>query len=185
MIIRFFKHLHTINKHRFIVFKLCCKAHIPIQGLLHDLSKYSFTEFFEGVKYYTNGKESPIINCKKKNGYSAAWLHHKGRNKHHSEYWLDMALKKSTIVIPFKYAVEMICDRVAAAKVYRGKKYTNMSPYYYWNKHRDNELMDEGMQGFLTEVFELLGAYGEKKVINKEYLLKIYNKHIKKKGKDL
>ena len=96
-----------------------------------------------------------------------------------------MALKKSTIVIPFKYAVEMICDRVAAAKVYRGKKYTNMSPYYYWNKHRDNELMDEGMQGFLTEVFELLGAYGEKKVINKEYLLKIYNKHIKKKGKDL
>ena len=82
---RFFKHLHTVNTHRFKVFLLCCRVGIPIQGLLHDLSKYSPEEFWESVKYY-EGTHSPIHNCKKENGYSKAWLHHKGRNKHHYEY---------------------------------------------------------------------------------------------------
>ena len=81
-------HFNLVNKHRFKVFKLCCKAGIPFRGLLHDLSKYSPTEFFESVKYY-EGSYSPITNCKKENGYSKAWLHHKGRNKHHYEYWYD------------------------------------------------------------------------------------------------
>ncbi len=184
MLIKFFRHLHTINKHRFIVFKLCCRVGIPWQGLLHDLSKYSPTEFFESIKYYTDGSESPILNCKKNNGYSKAWLHHKGRNKHHSEYWVDLAAPNKTPVIPFKYALEMVCDRIAASKTYKKKKYSDMSPYYYWNKNRDKEMMNKKIQGFLTEVFELLGAYGEKKVINKKYLLNIYNKHVKGKGLD-
>ena len=116
MIINFFKHLHKINTHRFKVFVLCCKCGIPFRGLMHDLSKYSPIEFFEGVKYYTNGKHSPIIDCKKQNGYSKAWLHHKGRNKHHSEYWLDLAAPTKAPIIPFKYSVEMICDKIAASK---------------------------------------------------------------------
>ena len=106
---KFFKHLHTVNKHRFYVFKLSIKAGIPIRGLLHDLSKYSPTEFFEGVKYY-NGKRSPITICRQENGYSEAWLHHKGRNKHHFEYWIDLQAENKTPVIPYKYAAEMICD---------------------------------------------------------------------------
>ena len=179
--IRFFKHLHKVNKHRFKVFILCCKAGYPIRGLLHDLSKYNPIEFFEGVKYYTDGKKSPIMNAKKANGYSKAWLHHKGRNKHHSEYWYDYTAPNSTPLIPFKYCVEMVCDRIAAAKVYQGKKYTTMSPYYYWNKTRDNELMNKSIQAFLTEVFELLGVHGEKVVIKKKYLKKIYDKSINKK----
>ena len=182
MLIKLIRHLHIVNKHRFIVFKLCCRVHIPLQGLLHDLSKYSPSELFESVKYFSDGKKSPIIAAKTYNGYSKAWLHHKGRNKHHSEYWVDLATIDKTPIIPFKYALEMICDRIAACKTYKGKKYTNMSPYYYWNKHRDEELMNKKIQGFITEVFELLGAYGEKKVLNKKYLLNIYIKHTKGKG---
>ena len=78
------KHFNLINRHRWLVFKLCCKAGIPYRGLVHDLSKYSFTEFWESAKYY-NGNMSPILFAKKKQGYSKAWLHHKGRNKHHAE----------------------------------------------------------------------------------------------------
>jgi len=185
MIINFFKHLHTINKHRFIVFKLCLKCGFAWRGLTHDLSKYSPVEFFEGVKYFTDGKRSPIINCKIKNGYSKAWLHHKGRNKHHSEYWVDLAAPTKAPIIPFNYAVEMICDRIAACKVYEREKYTNMSAYYYWNKTRDNEILNKRIQGFITEVLELLGAYGEKKVLNKKYLLNIYDKHVNKKGRKI
>ena len=64
MIRNFFGHLHTVNKHRFKVFILCCKCGFIWRGLTHDLSKYSPVEFFEGVKYYAGGKKSPILNCK-------------------------------------------------------------------------------------------------------------------------
>lgn len=40
------------------------------------------------VKYYT-GHHSPIAECRRQNGYSNAWIHHKNRNKHHIEYWYD------------------------------------------------------------------------------------------------
>lgn len=182
MIKNFFGHLHTINKHRFKVFILCTKCGFIWRGLVHDLSKYTPTEFFEGVKYYAKGKKSPIINCKIENGYSKAWLHHKGRNKHHSEYWLDLNAKVKAPVIPFKYSVEMICDRIAACKTYQGKDYKDISPYYYWNEHRDNEIMNRKNQKFLTEIFEALSVHGEKKVLNKKYLKNIYDKHINKKG---
>lgn len=179
-IMNFFGHLHTINKHRFKVFILCCKSGIPIQGLLHDLSKYSPTEFFEGVKFYAKGNYSPIMNAKKEVGYSKAWLHHKGRNKHHHEYWFDYAAPLKAPVIPFKYCEEMICDMIAASKTYQHKKYTDMSAYYYWNKTRDNAMINRKIQGFITETLELLGVHGEKVVINKKYLKKIYDKHVNK-----
>ena len=182
-IINFFGHLHTINSHRFKVFILCSKAGIPLQGLTHDLSKYSPQEFFEGVKYYAHGAYSPIMNAKKENGYSKAWLHHKGRNKHHHEYWFDYEAPLKAPVIPYKYAVEMICDMIAASKTYQKKNYTDMSAYYYWNKTRDSAMVNRKIQGFITEVLEALGAFGEKEVINKKYLKNIYNKHVNKKGK--
>ena len=50
MIKKAIKHFNLITKHRWIVFKLCVKAGIPFRGLLHDLSKYSPTEFIESVK---------------------------------------------------------------------------------------------------------------------------------------
>lgn len=95
MIKNFFLHLHLINKHRWTVFKLSIKAGIPLRGLIHDLSKYSPTEFCESVKYY-NGEHSPILAARKTQGYSKAWLHHKGRNKHHPEYWYDSQAPESS-----------------------------------------------------------------------------------------
>ena len=47
-----FAHLRKIHIHRKWVFHYCWLAGIPWQGLSHDLSKYSPTEFFESVKYY-------------------------------------------------------------------------------------------------------------------------------------
>ena len=107
---KFFGHLNTVNKHRLKVLQLCIYAGIPIRGLLHDLSKFTPTEFIEGVKYYTDGKKSPISTRKREIGYSNAWLHHKGRNKHHFEYWYDFNAPIKTPLIPFKYFAEMVCD---------------------------------------------------------------------------
>ena len=128
-----FVYLNTVGKHRRAVRKLCFKCGLYWQGLTHDLSKYSWTELSCGAKYST-GKYSPHVGQRKEWGYSAAWLHHKGRNKHHIEYWVDVDGSDASVAIqmPPKYFVEMICDRVAACKVYMGKTYTNDAPLNYY-----------------------------------------------------
>lgn len=174
-----FGHLKTITKHKWIVFKLSIKAGIPIRGLLHDLSKYSPTEFFESVKYYQGGKRSPLAYSREKNGYSLAWLHHKGRNKHHVEYWLDEGLKEQPI-IPFKYCAEMICDKLAASIVYEGKNWTNESELRYWNsREKDRITMNEKIRNFITEVMEEVAKNGIDETISKKNLKHIYDKNCK------
>ena len=119
-------HLKTINKHRHAVIKNCFRAGIPLQGLRHDLSKYAPVEFLNGAKYY-DGSRSPNELERNDKGYSEAWLHHKGRNKHHFEYWTDYNLARKCVMpikMPLKYVIEMFCDRVAASKTYMKDKYT-------------------------------------------------------------
>ena len=88
------------------------------QSFIHDLSKFSYIEFSEAIKYYT-GDRSPIDNCKDDIGFSLAWQHHKGRNPHHYEYWMDNFDTGATpLRMPYKYAVEMICDYLSAGIVY-------------------------------------------------------------------
>ena len=116
-------HLHTVNAHRRLVRKYCFKLGIYRQGLMHDLSKYSPSEFIPGVKYYQDGHRSPNNAQREDEGVSKAWLHHKGRNKHHFEYWIDYDVDGSRTVLagmkmPVKYVVEMFCDRIAASRIY-------------------------------------------------------------------
>ena len=174
----FFKHLHTVNKHRLLVFKLCIKAGIPWRGFVHDLSKYSPTEFFESVKYYV-GDKSPIMLAKLDIGYSKAWLHHKGRNKHHYEYWYDYSLSKPEVVMPLKYFKEMICDNLAAGLTYQGKNWTKEYQLSYWNKVKDNAKMDERLKKLLTKIYTDISIYGINKVLNKNNLDTLYKEAIK------
>jgi len=173
----FFKHLYRINKHKWIVFKLSIKAGIPFRGIMHDMSKYSFIEFFEGVKYY-NESGSPISKCKKENGYSKAWLHHKGRNKHHFEYWYDVAIKDKSILMPYKYTIEMICDTLAASIVYNGKNWKNTNPLEYFNNRNDKEYVNEKILLIQEEVYKLVASDGIEKTVNKKKLKEIYYKHV-------
>ena len=87
------RHFRTITHHKILVMKGCFKLGLYRQGLLHDMSKYSPTEFLVGCRYY-QGTRSPNNAEREAKGYSSAWLHHKGRNKHHYEYWIDYGMKK-------------------------------------------------------------------------------------------
>ena len=133
-------HFKTITHHRHQVIKNCFKAGIPWQGLKHDLSKYSPTEFLEGARYW-QGTCSPNDREREVKGYSDSWMHHKGRNRHHFEFWTDYSPveKKITVIeMPTRYVVEMFCDRVAACKTYQKDQYTDQSPldYFVKGKHR-------------------------------------------------
>lgn len=129
-----FKHLHRINKHKLWVFYYCCKLGIPWRGLVHDLSKYSPTEFWESVRFYEEGV-SPITVAKRRQGVSYAWLHHKGRNPHHYEYWIDVvndSFRSQTSHIPRKYKLEMLADLLAASRTYKDRDVSYEEEYNWW-----------------------------------------------------
>ena len=77
--------------------------------------------------------------------YSAAWLHHKGRNKHHLEYWIDYAPDGDHAMagmrMPARYVAEMVCDRIAASKNYKGDKYTDAAAWEYYDRSRDHYIL--------------------------------------------
>ncbi len=175
-----FKHLKLVTKHKWIVFKLCCKAGIPWRGICHDLSKYSPTEFIESIKYY-QGNRSPITAAKEEKGYSEAWLHHKGRNKHHSEYWMDLSAKEKTPIMPYKYTVEMLCDKLSAGIVYQGEKWNKEYPIKYWNEHEKEKLMlNQNMKDLITDFFQQVSKKGINEVVNKKKLKDLYKKYCSK-----
>ena len=166
---RFFGHVHTVNTHRAEVRKLCCKCGLYWQGFTHDLSKYSPVEFFNGVKFFT-GTSSPTYGERKAYGYSRAWLHHKGRNKHHGEYWQDIegaSGKTVPIVMPRKYFIEMICDRVAASKIYFKEKYTNSKPYECYMAHKDENQFHPHTPSMIAYMLKTLSEQGEEVLIQK------------------
>ncbi len=162
--LKWLKHLKTINEHKILVTKYCFKVGLYKQGLLHDLSKYSFTEFIIGAKYY-QGNQSPNNIERKEKGYSSAWLHHKGRNKHHLEYWVDYSLEKDKglvgIEMPIRYVAEMFCDRVAASKIYMKEAYTNSSPYEYFMNSKEHYIIHKNTKVLLETLLLMLQEKGE------------------------
>lgn len=172
-------HFCTIIKHKWVVFKLCCRAGIPWRGLVHDLSKFSLTEFIESAKYYQGGKKSPIPVARQQSGYSKAWLHHRGRNKHHVEYWTDAEAPDRFPIIPYKYTVEMICDGLAAGLVYAGKNWNKDFELKYWENKRKTAPANEKIKDLLTEVYTQISINGINKTITRKNMKKLYNQFCK------
>lgn len=162
---KFWKHLKTITRHRMLVLAGCFRVGLYWQGLVHDLSKYSPTEFLVGVRYY-QGYRSPNAAERAEKGYSESWMHHKGRNRHHYEYWSDMDMQTRTYVpvrMPRKYLAEQIMDRRAACMVYQGDAYTDASPYEYFITSREQALMHPENRRELEFLLSMLAKEGEKK----------------------
>lgn len=161
----FWKHFCTITKHRHMVIRHCFKAGILWQGLRHDLSKYTPTEFLPGARFYL-GDRSPTEAERREFGYSQAWMHHKGRNKHHFEYWTDYNPKTGRmepVEMPLRYVKEMFCDRVAAGKIYLGDKYTNDNPIEYFLSGCAQRLMHPKTAKLLEGWLRMIQQEGENK----------------------
>ena len=156
-------HFKTITRHRHTVIAHSRRAGILFQGLRHDLSKYSPTEFIPGARFYC-GDRSPNEEERALYGYSAAWLHHKGRNRHHFEYWSDYNVKTKEfgpVPMPPKYIAEMFCDRVAASKIYQGKKYTDKHPLEYFMRSKGRRPIDPNTSDMIEGLLRTLAEAGE------------------------
>ncbi len=157
------KHFSTITKHRHRVIRHCAKAGIFWQGVRHDLSKYTPTEFLNGIRNY-QGYRSPNEQERETKGYSEAWMHHKGRNRHHFEYWTDYnpkTKKVEPVAMPLRFVAEMFCDRLAASKIYNKNNYNNNQPLDYFLKGKDRRIIHPQTSDLLEGWLVLLKEQGE------------------------
>ena len=173
---RFFGHLKTVAHHRRLVRRGCFRVGLYWQGLTHDLSKYSPAEFWTGVRYY-QGTRSPNAAEREDKGYSEAWMHHKGRNRHHFEYWTDLDLQTRTyapVEMPRRYLAEMVMDRIAACKTYQGSAYTDASPIRYLELAQEAREVHPKTMAQLTFLLSMLRDRGEKETFRfiREVVLK-------------
>ncbi len=157
-------HTRTVLFHKYNVMKNCFACGLYYQGIVHDLSKFSPIEFWPGVKYY-QGNRSPNNAQREACGVSTSWLHHKGRNKHHYEYWIDYAGAESAgmrgFKMPKKYIVEMFCDRVAASKAYNRENYKDSDSLEYYLKGRGSYMIEEKTDELLYKLLVMLAEKGE------------------------
>ncbi len=160
---RWWRHFRTITSHKILVMKGCFRLGLYKQGLLHDLSKYSWAEFKVGCRYY-QGDRSPNNAEREEVGYSSAWLHHKGRNKHHYEYWMDYGARGTAIQgmrMPDRYVIEMVVDRIAASKTYQREHYTDRNPLEYYRQGKGHYIMHPEVEKMLEEILMMLAEQGE------------------------
>ena len=158
------KHFKTITKHKLLVMQGCFQVGLYWQGLTHDLSKYTPTEFWNGAHYF-QGTRSPNAAEREDKGYSEAWMHHKGRNRHHYEYWQDVNLASGVyepVPMPRKYLVEMVMDRRAASMIYKGKDYTPDAPYQYFIRSAERDWMHKQTKQELDFLLTMLRDQGER-----------------------
>ena len=167
------KHFRTITSHKLLVMEGCFRLGLYKQGLLHDLSKYGPTEFWVGCKYY-KGYMSPNNFERKEKGYSSAWLHHKGKNKHHLEYWIDYGggdengegKQMVGMKMPIRYVAEMFVDRVCASKIYQKEKYTDKSAWTYYQNSKDHYILNPHTRALLEYMLFMLWKKGEKETFS-------------------
>ncbi len=170
------KHTKLVLRHKWVVFKLCCRVGIPWRGFMHDWSKFSPTEFCESIKYYV-GTHSPIEECRRDKGYSYAWVHHVSKNKHHYQYWVHFGRQPIPVIIPYKYVAEMICDKMAAGIIYEGKNWKPESEWNYYQKERQGAIIHEAIDQLLLEVFAQVRDNGIKKTLTGKNIKSLYKKH--------
>ena len=160
---RAWQHFKTITHHKWLVLKGCFRVGLYWQGITHDLSKYTPAEFCVGVRYWT-GKRSPNAGEREELGYSTAWMHHKGRNRHHYEYWTDISRETGryeSCPMPRRFLVEMVMDRRAACMTYQGDAYTDASPWAYYARSRERSWMHPQVKQELEHLLLMLRDQGE------------------------
>ncbi len=172
-------HLKTITRHKALVAGYCFRMGLIRQGLMHDLSKYSPTEFLEGARYW-QGTRSPNNAEREDTGLSRAWLHHKGRNRHHFEYWIDYGLNCDKIIrgvpIPRRYIAEMVADRISASRVYLGDAYTDRAPMEYFELGKDKLwFVHDQVKEHLSFLLRMLAEKGEDETLR--YIREVYLKN--------
>lgn len=175
-------HLRTVLHHKKLVAEGCFAVGLYRQGLLHDLSKFQPSELMNGFRYFQGGRQSPNNGERVVKGHSEAWIHHKGRNRHHYEYWTDYNIEAARsggypirpVQMPRRFVAEMLMDRIAASKTYMKDAYTDAEPLKYYERGKAGDLMHPQTAKELECMLRILARKGEKECFRfvRDYYLK-------------
>ena len=172
-------HIKTILIHKYWVAKYCFKCGLIWRGIVHDLSKFSITEFIPNVKYVEQGI-SPVDVQLKLFGYAPGFMHHKGHNDHHFPYWSTGFSEGCYIVrFPLDPAIECICDIIGASRAYNGKNWTPKILLDYWTeKIKYKEAIHPDTRDFIDTVFTgLYDIWNYTETGGVSHLLNVYTCH--------
>jgi pyrroloquinoline quinone (PQQ) biosynthesis protein C len=64
--------------------------------------------------------------------------------------------------MPVNYVVEMVCDRIAANKIYNRDEYKDENPLHYFEESQEQHLIHEDTKALLRELLTMLKEKGEK-----------------------
>lgn len=140
------KYLKYVTRHRWYVFVECCKLWIPWRGILHDLSKYSYKEWFAYVEAFygefgysfdsNRDLFDKLLHKEVMEAFDYAWLHHQKKNPHHWQYWLLQNDEDGLypLEMPIDYAKEMVADWKGASRAIKG--YDDTINWYERNKDK-------------------------------------------------
>lgn len=177
---KIFKHLWVVIKHKHNVLKYATKLGIFWTGLVHDLSKFTPTEFLRSAKYFDGRKSPTIVERKDNANFSYICVAHTGRNKHHWQYWVDYTRDDIVVnPIPFRHALEYVADILSASKVYNPKDFTLMVAHDYFKEHSKTYLMHPATKEFILWCIKESYDFGFKAV--KKKITKIKYEEIKSK----
>ena len=118
-----------------LVMKNCFRCGLYWQGLTHDLSKLAPVEFWAGAKYWQG-------TCSPNNAPDG-----------------DHAM--AGMRMPARYVAEMVCDRIAASKNYKGDKYTDAAAWEYYDRSRDHYILHPETRKELETCLLILRDEGE------------------------
>ena len=163
-----------IFRHKYWAFYYCCCAGIPLRGIVHDWSRYSFTEFWTGVRYYTPNKSSYEMETEEK-GYSKAFHHHIRKNRHHCEHWTytDNDGNMVHLCMPYLDTLEMFCNYLAAGKSYNPSGFSYERELEWWESQTERQKnMHPVQRMFLDICFNSLVCEGKIDRYKLKYLYK-------------
>jgi hypothetical protein len=89
------------------------------------------------------------------------------------EYWSDFDCPEHPLV-PYKYIVECVCDKLAATRIYAGKNYTPDMPTQHWVRYGCKVSANPRSLGFIERAFKDIELLGEKEVLNPKYMKRLY-----------
>lgn len=133
---KYWNNLCYILQHKWYVLLECWKEGLYWQGILHDMSKFSLTEFLAYAKRFHHEQETSSEQvAQDETAFQYAWLHHQHHNKHHWNYWVVNQVRQEAVPMPQKYLVEMVCDWKAMAR--KGK----ISHTEHYRNHAQNLIL--------------------------------------------
>lgn len=166
-----FRYLKYVLRHKWFVLLKCIDFGIGWRGIVHDISKFSPSEWFPYVDKFYGGPWEKYSDrhgdARNFPGYKytqewvderfrTAWLHHQRRNPHHWQYWV-LRNDDGTIVcleIPRKCALEMVADWWGAGRAIKthhdGGEYDELQEWYA--KNRDKIMLHDNTREFVEEI---------------------------------